>query len=296
MRYELLGAVRLVDQGEEYTVGSAKTSVLLTALVVRSGQVVAASQLMAELWPQATPAQAMGAVHVYVSQLRKLIRQPGTSTSVIEACPPGYALHTASDELDFVQFWDRMRFAKTLLRCGAALEAAAELDTALDLWRGASALGGLKGGPMVVGFAAWLEESRLECIELRIAASIVAGRHRETIGQLFALIDSHPLRESFYRLLMLALYLSNRQAEALQVYQTARAAVRDELGVEPCPTLRDLQQAILSEDPALRSMMGQQPGAADDRAAALDLTGPASQGSYLVSPTAEIAYSTAGTT
>ena len=275
MRYELLGAVRIVDQGEKHPLGSAKTAVLLTALVVRAGQVVPVSQLMTELWPRASPAQATGAVHVYVSQLRKLLRQPGSATSVIEATMPGYALHTASDELDFVIFWERLRFARALLRVGAAVEAAGELDTALDLWRGTSALGGLKGGPMIEGFAAWLEESRLECVELRIEASMLAGRHRETVGELFTLIDAHPLRESFYRLLMLALYLSNRQADALRVYQAARTAVRDELGVEPCQTLRDLQQAILSEDPVLPDVLSRGPSEAEGRVSALALAGPA---------------------
>ncbi|NUR61473.1 MAG: hypothetical protein HOV87_22850 [Catenulispora sp.] len=252
MRYELLGAVRLTDQDGDYPVGSAKTGVLLTALLIRAGQVVPTSQLMTELWPHEPPAQAMGAMHVYISQLRKLLRCPRSSTSVIEACSPGYALHTGSDELDFVAFWERIRSARALLASGAAAEAAAESDAALDLWRGVSALGGLRGGPRVDGFAAWLQESRLECLELRIEATIAAGRHRETVGELYSLVDRHPLRESFYRLLMLALYRSNRQAHALRVYQSARTAVCDEFGVEPCRGLRDLQQAILSEDPRLR--------------------------------------------
>ncbi|NUP48627.1 MAG: AfsR/SARP family transcriptional regulator, partial [Catenulispora sp.] len=259
MRYELLGAVRLTDQGDEYQVGSAKTGVLLSALLIRAGQVVPTSQLMTELWPQEPPAQAMGAVHVYVSQLRKLLRCSPSATSVIEACSPGYVLHTGSDERDFAVFWRRLRSARDLLRSGAAVEAAAESDAALDLWRGVRALGGLRGGPMVDGFTAWLQESRLECLELRIEANIAAGRHRETVGELYSLVDRHPLRESFYRLLMLALYRSNRQAHALRVYRRARTAVSDEFGVEPCPGLRDLQQAILSEDPRLRRAPAHRP-------------------------------------
>lgn len=261
MRYEILGPIRLIDRGDEFRLSSAKADVLLATLAIRTGQVVPTSQLLTELWPEASPVQAAGAVHVYISQLRKLIRRPGSSTSVIKTCSPGYVLQTTSDEFDFLEFWEGMRRGRELLQAGAALEAADVLDEAINHWRGTSALGGLRGGPVVDGFAAWIEESRLECLELRIEANLIAQRHRLTVSDLYSLVAEYPLRESLYRLLMLALYFSDRQVDALSVYQTARAVVREELGVEPCQSLRDLQHAILAEDPDLRSALTQRPGA-----------------------------------
>ncbi|HEU5357125.1 MAG TPA: AfsR/SARP family transcriptional regulator [Actinocrinis sp.] len=255
MRYELLGAIRLTEHDQEYPISSPKAAALLATLVIQAGRVVPTSQLLAELWPEAYPARAMGALHVYISQLRKLIRTPIEATSSIETCSPGYRLHTAGDQTDIALFWQDLANARTQLRSNTPHEALQTLNTALSRWRGPRALAGLRGGPLLNGFAAWTEESRLECLETRIEANLITHRHRETVGELIALIDSYPLRESFYKLLMLALYFSNRQADALHVYQRARNTVRTELGVEPCHSLRDLQQAILSSGPQLHDYL-----------------------------------------
>jgi DNA-binding SARP family transcriptional activator len=109
-------------------------------------------------------------------------------------------------------------------------------------------LGDLRNGPIVDGFVTWMMESRMECLEMLADAHLRVGRHRELVGRLYSLTAENPLREAFYRQLMLALYRSERQADALKVYQSARATLNDELGLEPCKALRDLHQAILAED------------------------------------------------
>ncbi len=129
-------------------------------------------------------------------------------------------------------------------------EAAACLEDALGLWHG-PALGDLSNGPIIDGFVAWLMEARMECTEMLAEAQLQLGRHRELVGRLYSLAAENPLREAFYRQLMLALYRSNRQAEALKVYQMARKTLNDELGLEPCRGLRDLQRAILTDDDQL---------------------------------------------
>src|SRR6185503_18952705 len=118
------------------------------------------------------------------------------------------------------------------------------------LWRG-PALGDLRAGPIVEGFVTWLAEARLECLEMLADSHLELGRHRELVGRLYSLTAEHPLREAFYRQLMLALYRSERQADALKVYQMARKTLNEELGLEPCRSVQDLQRAILTADDQL---------------------------------------------
>jgi DNA-binding SARP family transcriptional activator len=115
------------------------------------------------------------------------------------------------------------------------------------MWRG-PVLGDLSHGPIVESFVTWLSETRLECTEMLIDAQLELGRHRKIVGRLYSLTAEHPLRESFSRQLMLALYRSERQADALDVYRSVRRTIHDELGLEPCRALQELQQSILTAD------------------------------------------------
>lgn len=133
------------------------------------------------------------------------------------------------------------------VRRGRYEEAAAAFEEALRLWRG-PALSELRGGPIIRGFVTWLEEARLECTELLAEANLALGRHRESVGFLYDLTQHHPLREVFSRQLMLALYRSDRRADALKVYRSVRESLHDELGLEPCRALSDLHRAILQSD------------------------------------------------
>jgi DNA-binding SARP family transcriptional activator len=208
---------------------------------------VTVTELFTEIWGEDLPRQATAALYVYVSQLRKLLRQPAGAASTIVTRSPGYLLHLGSDEIDLHLFQTRVQHARTFAATGRHAEAAAAFDSALDLWEG-PAFGDLREGPIVSGFATWLEEARLEATEAMIESNLAIGRHRQVVGRLFDLTARYPLREAFYRQLMIALYRSERQADALRVYHLARASLNDELGLEPCRPLQDLQRAMLAGD------------------------------------------------
>jgi DNA-binding SARP family transcriptional activator len=208
-------------------------------------------QIMDETWGENIPRRPAATLHVYISQLRKFLRRRGRRESPIITRQHGYMLHLGSDEFDLRDYERLVKEGKRHAE-EHRYEAAAEVfDEALSLWRG-PALGDLRCGVIVSGFATWLEEARLECLEMMIDAQLSAGRHREIIGLLQVLTMEYPLRESFYRRLMIALYRSECQAEALKVYHQARESINGELGVEPCRALRELQRAILAEDDQLK--------------------------------------------
>ncbi len=248
MRYEILGPLRVVDaDGSGSTIGAQKVEFLLALLLVRADQVVALDQIIAEIWGENVPRRATAGIHVYVSQLRKFLSRPSRPGSPIVTRPPGYVLCLGSDELDFHSFQRLAGLGRDHAREGRPEEAAACFHSALALWRG-PVLSDPPGSPIVGGFVTWLTEARLECIETLVDAQLQLGRHRECVGRLYSLANEYPLRETFYRQLMLALYRSERQADALNVYQSARKILNNELGLEPCRALQDLQRAILAAD------------------------------------------------
>lgn len=250
MRYEILGPLRVVNGNRSYPISAQKMEILLAALLIKAGCVLTADQLMIEIWGNSAPRRAAATLHVYVSQLRKFLVRAGNLASPIVTRPAGYLFRAGPDEIDMHGFMRLVRDGRGYGRTLRHEEARATLEAALALYRG-PAFGDLYGGPIVNQFRTWLEEARLECTELLIESELALGRHRETVGRLYSLIVEHPFRETFYRQLMLALYRSERQADALKVYQSARVTLRGELGVEPCRTLRDLQRAILVADDRL---------------------------------------------
>lgn len=247
MRYEILGPLRVSDGGQFSVISAPKIEMLLGALLVRSGQIVTSDQLIMELWGERAPRRSTAGLHVYVSQLRKFLDRPGRTESPISTRPAGYLLQLGDDEFDFHVFLRLMKRGRRQMQHECYADAAAAFEEALGLWHG-SALGEPRYGPIVKGFLTGLAETRLECTELLIDAQLELGRHRELVGRLWSLVAEHPLREAFYRQLMLALYRSQSQADSLQVYQLARQTLKTELGVEPCRMLRSLQQAILQAD------------------------------------------------
>ncbi|BCB82716.1 AfsR/SARP family transcriptional regulator [Phytohabitans suffuscus] len=250
MRYEILGPIRVVDNGIVSSLSARKVEVLLGALLIRANQVVPASQLMTEIWGDNPPRRASAGLHVYVSQLRKFLSREHCPQSPIVTTPPGYLLRLDGDELDVDVFQQRMSEGRTFQRAGRWEEACAAFESALALWHGAP-VGDLRDGPVINGFVGWAEQARLECVEELVDAALMLGRHREYVSYLYVLTTEYPLREAFYRQLMLALARSGCQADALKVYQSARNILRTELGLEPCRNLRELQRAILLDDPRL---------------------------------------------
>jgi DNA-binding SARP family transcriptional activator len=250
MKYELLGPLRVTDTDGSSFISARKIESLLAVLLIRADHVVSLDQLIAEIWGENVPRRAMAGLHVYVSQLRKFLHRPDRPDSPIVTQSPGYVLRPGADELDHQTFLGLVERGRGHTRDGRYEQAAADFEQALDLWRG-PVLGDLRPGPVTDGFATWLTETRLECVELLIDARLGLGRHREVIGKLYSLAAEYPLREPFHRQLMLALYRSERQADALKAYQVAYRTLNDELGVRPCRALQNLQYAILQADDRL---------------------------------------------
>ena len=250
MRYEILGPLRLIDGERTSFIGARKIEALLVTLLIRSDHVVGVEHLMAEIWGNQPPREAGSALHVYISKLRKHLRGPERKENPIVTRPQGYMLRLGADEIDFHAFVRLADRGRAYLRAGEREKAAESLERALTLWRGTMTTGSAHG-PIVDGFRRWLLETRLECTDLLMETHLALGHHRELVGRLFSLITEHPLQEGFYRQLMLALYRADRKADALNVYQTARRILREELGLEPCRALQDLERGILTADPSL---------------------------------------------
>ncbi|MER5871121.1 AfsR/SARP family transcriptional regulator [Streptomyces sp. NPDC002044] len=248
MRYELLGPLLVSNGAAHHSLSAPKMEMTLATLLIAAGRVTTKEQLVSELWSTAPPRRASAAVHVYLSQLRKFLVSAGDHAGdAIVTKPSGYVLRLGGASYDVDDFQQLTRTGRARQHAGqyeAALEA---FERALLLVRG-PVLDGTAEGPALSAFATWVEEERLDCLELSVEARTALGRHREVISLLHGLIAQYPLRESFYRQLMLVLYRSDRQAEALRVFRSAQKVLRAELGLEPCRSLRRLHQAILTSD------------------------------------------------
>jgi DNA-binding SARP family transcriptional activator len=229
--FRILGPLEVVEDGHVLDVGGAKQRALLAMLLLHANEVVSTDRLIDALWEDAPPNRAHKALQVYVSQLRKLLGRERLETKT-----PGYLLRVAPDELDVARF-------ERLIADGKQAEA-------LALWRG-QPLSDFAFSRFTRSEIARLEELRLAALEERIDADLVSGRHAAVAGELEALVQMHPLRERIRGQLMLALYRSGRQAEALEVYQDGRRTLTEELGIEPAKELRELEKAILLQDPGL---------------------------------------------
>lgn len=250
LRYELLGPLRVHVPGRSEVVSAAKMAALLALLLLRADQIVPVEQLVAEIWGENAPRRAVASLQVYISHLRKLLTVPGRSENPIVTCSPGYSLVLGDDVLDLHEFQallERGRAEAGALRHENAVGA---FGTALSLCRG-PALHGLEHIPAARAFTSWYEESRLECTELLVESELALGKHRDLVGDLYTLVSEHPLREVFHRQLMLALYRSGRQADALAVYRSLRERLGRDLSLEPGRASRELHQAILVADGGL---------------------------------------------
>jgi YVTN family beta-propeller protein len=240
MEFRILGPLEVIEQGKTLPLGGGQQLSLFALLLLHANEVVSTDRLVDELWAERPPATAEKIVRNYVSLLRKLLGDR------LVTRPPGYLLRVEPGELDSERF-------ETLVREAREEEpgvAAASLRKALALWSGPP-LAQLAYEPFAQEAIGRLEELRLGAVEDRIDADLQLGRDRDVVAELEKLVREHPLRERPRNLLMLALYRSGRQAEALEVYQDARRTLVDELGLEPSPDLQELQQRILSHDPGL---------------------------------------------
>ncbi len=247
MEFRLLGPVEVRDGDGPVPIGGSKPRALLAALLLDLGTVVPAQRLVDVVWGEAPPDTARGLVQTYVSTLRRALHRPGQDDPIVTQ-PPGYLLRAEPTELDLVRFGRDVAAGREAARVGRYEDAARLLRQALSVWRG-SALGGVDS-ELLANEAARLDEQRLSVVEERVAAELALRRHEALVPELVGLVGAHPTREGLRRALMLALYRSGRQAEALAAYREGRRVLRDELGVEPGTALRHAHEAILrGQDP-----------------------------------------------
>jgi DNA-binding SARP family transcriptional activator len=240
--FRVLGPVEAVVEGEPVALPAAKPRALLAVLLLNRNRVVPVSELIDDLWSEEPPDTATKALQVYVSQLRKAIGADRLLTK-----PPGYSLRVDEGELDLDEFERLVLDGRERLAQGDAEAAAEQLARALDLWRG-PALAEFRAEPFARDAGARLEESQLATVEDRIEAELALGRHDRLIPELEELVRRHPFRERLRGQLMLALYRSGRQADALDLYRRTRETLVEQLGIEPGPALQELEQAILRQD------------------------------------------------
>lgn len=244
LEVRLLGPLEASRDGDPVALGGPKPRALLAALALEPGRVVSVDRLVEALWPGDPPETAAHAIQVYVSQLRKALGP------VIATRAPGYELELSPQRVDVHRFTRLAQEGRVALEGDDAVAAEGALREALALWRG-PALADFLYEPFAQTEIARLDELRTVVLEERIDADLALGRHAELVSELEALVQAQPLRERPRAQLMLALYRSGRQADALAAYRTARETLVEELGIDPGPELRELEAAILRQDESL---------------------------------------------
>jgi len=247
--FRILGPLEVTADGSPIRLGGPRQRATLAILLLNANHVVSVDRLADDLYAGAAPVTAVTQVQRQISELRKLLG----SAHGIETRPPGYALRLAPEQLDLHRFERLAAEAGESLESGDAQRTGELLHEALELWR---------GPPLAdVGYESFaqpaigrLEEIRLAALEQRIDADLALGEHARLIGELEQLVGEHPLQERFAEQLMLALYRSGRQGEALDVYSATRKRLVEALGLEPTSPLQALERAILAHDPSLESV------------------------------------------
>ena len=252
VQFGILGPLQVRAGDNVLEVRRGRPRTLLTALVLRAGETVSAGTLMELLWGDEPPRNPANALQIQVSYLRKVLAPCG-GARVLVTRPGGYALDVAPEQVDATRFERMVRQASRLAVQGGLAGASARVDTldaALALWRG-EALSDVAGEEFALGDIARLDELRWAAVEGRNDLLLSLGRHHEVLAELGRLVFAHPLRERFHEQLMLALYRSGRQADALRAYEQARDILVNELGVDPGPGLQRLERQVLAQDRAL---------------------------------------------
>jgi predicted ATPase/DNA-binding SARP family transcriptional activator len=242
----VLGPFEIFVAGQAVAVSGSKRHGLLAMLALRRGRVIPVDELIDALWGEELPAAPRNALQHHVARLRAVLGQ-----GAIIAAADGYAL--ADSRVDALRFEEALVEARAALREGDARTGAASVAMALSLWRG-SALQGLTDTAWFRAEAQRLESLRVDALEEQFEAGLALGEHREILSALRLTVDENPYRERLWGQLMLALYRSGRQADALEIFHDARGVFSEHLGLEPGPELRRLQEAILAQDPAIAAV------------------------------------------
>lgn len=266
-----MGPLRIRGDVGEIVFGAAKERSLVAALALSLGRVVSVDALIDALWGDSPPATARKTIQTYVKNIRR-----ACGPDAIDTVESGYSLRVGSKDVDVARFRELVRSGEAALRSGETAEARKALREAVGLWRG-DPLPGVASHTGLAVAAVRLREEYLSALEARFTAELAGGEDSDLVGELEGLVRDHPFRERLWAHLMLALYRSGRQAEALSAYQRVRGLLREELGLEPGGALQRLERAILAQDPSLD---------ADD-------PGPLSVGSAGNAPS-PVRYATAG--
>jgi predicted ATPase/DNA-binding SARP family transcriptional activator len=251
-RIELLGPVEAWVDDRAVALGGQRPRALFAVLALMGGRVVTTDQLIDELWGEEPPARARDSLQMHVSRLRKGLAEAGADGGRLVSQAGGYLLDVRSGECDLDRWRQALGRARRAREDGEPQLAREGLDEALGVWRG-QPLAGVSTNSLLAAERARLEEPRLGAIIDGIELDLELGRHGELLGQLEALVISHPFKERLVELQMLALYRAGRQADALDVFQAARARFVDELGIEPTRPLRELHEGILRHSAELSS-------------------------------------------
>jgi DNA-binding SARP family transcriptional activator/ABC-type branched-subunit amino acid transport system substrate-binding protein len=254
MEFRILGPIEVSDEGRRVEIGGHKQRALLASLLLHANEVVSLDRLIDELWGETPPPTAAKTLQAQVSRLRRSLNgdeDPGAHMrGPLQTRGHGYVLTVEPGQVDADRFQGMLEEARRARAEGKPEDAAEELRRALSLWRG-PALADFAYESFAQAEIVRLDELQLTALEERIEADLALGRDTELIGELEALVARHPLRERLRGQLMLALYRSDRQAEALHVYQEFRLALAEELGLEPSQGLQRLERQILEQDPEL---------------------------------------------
>ena len=242
LAFRLLGSLETAVDGRPVAMKSARQRIVLALLLMAANHIVTVDKLIEAVWDGEEPDTARGQIQICISSLRRALHDP----EIITTSPSGYLIHVRYEQLDYAQFDGGVARAKASAAAGRLDQALTEMDGALALWRG-PALSGVPGR-VAEGMAQRLEERRIMALEDRIELRLGLGAHRELVDELVALTAEQPLRERLSGFLMVALYRSGRQADALAVYQSVRRTLDLELGLQPGEDLRRLERAILSQD------------------------------------------------
>jgi DNA-binding SARP family transcriptional activator/tetratricopeptide (TPR) repeat protein len=243
MHARILGSFQLEESGRRIPMGGIRQRAVLVSLLLHANEVVPSEQLLMDLWGEDSPLSAANSLQAAISRLRRVL-PPGR----LITRAPGYALRIFPEELDVSQFEELVTEGHEASAAGAAEDAARTLRQALSLWQG-PALADFRYEPFAQADIVRLEELHLACLEERVEADLGLGSAGVLVPELRRLVSDHPMRERLRGQLMRALYLDGRQTEALEVYHEFRTVLRDELGLDPSPQLRELERAILRHDP-----------------------------------------------
>ena len=246
MDFLVLGPVEVYREGRPVDLGGARQRAVVSRLLVARREVVPVDRLIDDLWNGQPSESSVGVLHAYISHLRRALepdRPPRSPAQVLVSKVPGYSLAVHSDA-DL--FGELLQEGTTMLSQGDPGNAATVLERALGLWR-SDAYSDVADEAWAEAEVARLRELRVVAREHHLAARMALGESHHAVPELERLVSDNPLREGLWRLLALALYRTSRQAEALDALRRARAILRDELGLDPSPELRELERAILDQ-------------------------------------------------